>query len=453
MNLRILTAAVMTLTAAVSASALPAEQADMFSLSDKSTAESARNIPAGGESAEIGSTLSSARGITDLMRASLAGDAAAVNKLIHSGAEVNAADRLGRTALMYALSRNEGQQAAEALLQAGADVNYRGKKGFPPLMYALHSGYSPEFISELIEKYGGLPEVTAEGGITPMMAACQYAGSAETVKILYRAGAELRFPDGRGRTPLHYAVLNQSSAAASIAAFLLENRAPLEAKDARGMTPLSCAAAWSSNAELIETLLNAGAALESTDSTGMTPLMHAASRSGSHALEAVQIFAEAGADFTARDRFGYDVFLCALRSCGSLETVLWIDGHMKTLKAAEEAAGSAGSAENTERDGTPEPLPLLTAALNPTEAAPDIIRWLLSRVEPLEERDENGRTALVRAVRYNASPLAAEALASAGASLKVRWKGASWRQLLRYNSVMEAADKVSLAAFFRKLKK
>jgi ankyrin repeat protein len=445
MNSRILTAAVLMLMAAVSASAADRVQSYQNPPADEEIPAPAAEKPAAvPQAAEKSGSTRKVRGVTDLMRAALAGDAASVKELTASGAAVDAADKLGRTALMYALSSTGGQQAAEALLQAGADVNRRDRSRFTPLMYALYSGYPAEFIERLTGKYGAWPERSAEGGITPMMIACQYAHSAEIVKILYQAGGEIRFPDARGRTPLHYASLNQRGNSISITSFLLENRAPLGAADNRGMTPLAAAAAWCSDVKLITLLLDAGAALESADAAGMTPLMHAASRSDNLSLAAVQLLADKGADFTARDHYNCNAFLCALRSCGSLDTVRWIEEHMKDMNAQD-----TGSVQLKDADL---PLPLIAAAVNPTEAAPDIIRYLLERGEPLEGRDTSGRTALVCAVRYNASPLAAEALAEAGASRKIRWKNASLRQLLRYNSAMKAEDKVRLAAFFRKLR-
>jgi len=89
--------------------------------------------------------------------------------------------------------------------------------------------------------------------------------------------------------------------------------------------------------------------------------------------------------------------------------------------------------------------PLMLAAVNPSDAAPDIIAWLLERGEQLEARDGEGRTALICAVRYNSSLLAAEALISAGADTHVRFNGNDLRRLLRFNNRMSAHDKKELA--------
>ncbi|MGI6074946.1 MAG: ankyrin repeat domain-containing protein [Pyramidobacter sp.] len=381
-----------------------------------------------------------ADGSTALMRAAIAADARTVEILLAAGASVETTDRMGRTALMYALSSPHRRANAQALLRAGAKVNCTDRSGHTPLMYALRAGASVDFVQELLTDRGAWPERRDHRGRTPMMYACRYAG-ADAVKALYGAGAEIRFPDDGGRTPIHYAAQNSTGSGASIVSFLLDNRADLSARDGGGMTPLAVAAASGSDAKLIRTFLKAGADVESADASDMTPLMHAASSSGAQALAIVKILAAAGGSLSRRDRLGRDAFLCAVGSSPSVETVRWIDN----------AGENAAKAEKDRKKNGNAPRPLLTAALNPTDGAPAIIDYLLKRGEALEERDDLGRTAFVRALRYNASPAAAQALAEGGADRRVRWKGASPRQLLRYNDAMKPEDKVALAAFLRKL--
>ncbi len=96
---------------------------------------------------------------------------------------------------------------------------------------------------------------------------------------------------------------------------------------------------------------------------------------------------------------------------------------------------------------------LLLAAINPTEASPEIIAWLLEKGEILEARDTEGRTALICAVRYNSNPLAARALLEAGANSRVAFRKSSLLQLLRYNERMENDEKEALAKLIRAAKK
>src|SRR2546425_309562 len=78
-------------------------------------------------------------GHTELMRAALQGDTAAVKSLLAGGAEVNAKDNEGRTALMFAVTNLHSETARE-LLEHGADVNASAHDGGTALMLAASSG-------------------------------------------------------------------------------------------------------------------------------------------------------------------------------------------------------------------------------------------------------------------------------------------------------------------------
>ena len=93
--------------------------------------------------------------------------------------------------------------------------------------------------------------------------------------------------------------------------------------------------------------------------------------------------------------------------------------------------------------------PLMLAAVNPTDAAPEIIAWLLEQGEELEARDGEGRTALVCAVRYNSSPSAARALIEAGADTRARFNGNTLRRRLPLNPRMSERDKKTLVPLLK----
>ena len=65
-------------------------------------------------------------GVVPLIHVSFGGDAATVQILLESGADVNVKDGDGATALMYALLIRGDADVVKVLLDAGADVN--GKK-------------------------------------------------------------------------------------------------------------------------------------------------------------------------------------------------------------------------------------------------------------------------------------------------------------------------------------
>lgn len=80
-------------------------------------------------------------GITDpefsaLMSAAMRNDTAVITRMLTEGAEVNARDQRGRTALMYSCRNPD---TLKVLLAAGADPNVKDRNGNTALMYAAWS--------------------------------------------------------------------------------------------------------------------------------------------------------------------------------------------------------------------------------------------------------------------------------------------------------------------------
>ena len=90
-------------------------------------------------------------GITALMAASLEGHREVVALLLARGAEINARTKDGETALIYA-SINGDKEVVALLLAKGADVNARTRDGKTALMFATRTNH-PE-VRELLIKAG-----------------------------------------------------------------------------------------------------------------------------------------------------------------------------------------------------------------------------------------------------------------------------------------------------------
>jgi ankyrin repeat protein len=73
------------------------------------------------------------------MTAARTGRVAAVRRLVDAGAKVDAADRKGQTALMWAAADGHAE-VVEALIKAGADPDARLKSGFTPMLFAAREG-------------------------------------------------------------------------------------------------------------------------------------------------------------------------------------------------------------------------------------------------------------------------------------------------------------------------
>merc|ERR1712079_938336 len=115
---------------------------------------------------------------------------------------------------------------------------------------------------------GDLPDTR---GRTPLMLATEQ-GNVEAVKVPLEMRAAHDSVDASGKQPLHFAAhdLNTNE----IIRLLVQRRANVEARDHRGITPITLAASKDS-ADSAQVLLNAGASKLDFDRLARTPLDHA----------------------------------------------------------------------------------------------------------------------------------------------------------------------------------
>eukprot|EP00434_Breviolum_minutum_P001472 symbB.v1.2.001300.t1/scaffold57.1/size370615/9 len=89
-------------------------------------------------------------GCTELMEAAYRGDTLKVKEAVEKGADVDAADAYGWTAVRYAV-RNRQIESVKMLLELGADINKASKTGRTPLMSAAGNGLE-EMCALLVEQ-------------------------------------------------------------------------------------------------------------------------------------------------------------------------------------------------------------------------------------------------------------------------------------------------------------
>lgn len=110
-------------------------------------------------------------GKTPLMAAAGRGDLEAVRALLATGADVNAADAHGFTALYHACYNGDEDrgypEVVQALLDAGADKEAPIGYGVRPLMYAAGNGEAG--VVEVLLRAGADPAARNEGGRTALM--------------------------------------------------------------------------------------------------------------------------------------------------------------------------------------------------------------------------------------------------------------------------------------------
>jgi uncharacterized protein len=74
-----------------------------------------------------------------------------VNLVLERSADVNAKDKFGRTALMFAV-RHGRLEVEKRLLQKGADVNAADDKGETALIKAVDADDNPDVVKLLLDK-------------------------------------------------------------------------------------------------------------------------------------------------------------------------------------------------------------------------------------------------------------------------------------------------------------
>jgi ankyrin repeat protein len=155
---------------------------------------------------------------------------ALVRTLLDSGADVNAAQVDGMTALHWAVY-NDDVETAALLVRKGANANAANRYGVPPLSLASTNG-NAELVKLLLEA-GANANVTLQGGETVLMTAAR-AGSVEAVKALLSHGANPNARERMDQTALMWAA---AEGHAAVVRALIDGKADVNATLKSGFTP------------------------------------------------------------------------------------------------------------------------------------------------------------------------------------------------------------------------
>ena len=191
-----------------------------------------------------------------LYTAAMMGNAQAVESLVKAGADVNAVEWDGGTALTIAAQR-KNVKVVRYLLEHAADPN----KVQPPGRTALEVAETPE-LTEVLLKAGADPNVKATDGDTPLMNAARW-GRVEQAKLLLAAGADPNVSTAYGMTPLMFTARGGYP---EVAKLLLEKGARTDARTTDGKNAMQMAKDGN-HAEMVS-LLQAAAVQEKSKNQG-----------------------------------------------------------------------------------------------------------------------------------------------------------------------------------------
>jgi len=242
----------------------------------------------------------------DVYAAVRANDLARLRTLIASPADANARDEQGDAPLLYAAAVGS-IEAMKLLLDKGADVNAQNAFGTSALMI---SAVDIAKVRLLVER-GANVKLASKQGRTALFVAAMSDQSADIVRYLVAKGADLKARDAFGNTILTAAVVGNDLNTIRIA---LDAGVDVNAVGATGLTPLLVSAGYA-NIEATKLLLSKGAKVNAvTETPGLFPGDDP--KSGPVALhnftplhmamplaskEVVQTLLEAGADVNAKD--------------------------------------------------------------------------------------------------------------------------------------------------------
>ena len=192
-----------------------------------------------------------------LLAAAASGDVAGISTLLDGGADVDARDGRGRTALLVATIAGHAD-AVRRLLDAEPDVDLQDDQRDNPFLYAGAEGLLD--ILKLVNDAGADPSITNRYGGTALIPASE-RGHVEVVRyLLEQTDVDIDHVNNLGWTALLEAIVLGDGDAAhqEVVRLLIENGADLDIADKDGVRPLAHARARG-QAEIAAALEAAGA--------------------------------------------------------------------------------------------------------------------------------------------------------------------------------------------------
>jgi ankyrin repeat protein len=228
-------------------------------------------------------------GLTPLMVAVGTGHAEIALLLLRRGADMNATDPTGMTALHLASSKAQNGEVARALVESGADLSAEWKGCARPARLAAESG-NLAALEAMAKKSPQVLGLADSDGVTPVLAAAEH-GNADSFRLCAEAAPQslknARAEDGA--TAVYLAAKNGMEESLALAARLAPESFAVSTRE--GSTPAMAAASKGLVACLGVIAKVAPETLGLSDEKGVTPALLAAQEGNTEALALIASFA------------------------------------------------------------------------------------------------------------------------------------------------------------------
>lgn len=218
---------------------------------------------------------------------------------------LEAKNNKGNTPLLSA-ARNNATGVCEKLIQAGAKIDETNNEGSNALHLAASEGKTRTV--EFLAKYKPLLDAQNKNGHTPLMEAAE-KGFTGVCEVLLKAGVDSLLQDKNGFNAMHTAVINGK---VNIVKVLLIHEKLVNSKTNEGRTPISIAAE-KGYSDICEILLKASADPFLKSNVG-TNAMHFAASNGK--IEIINMLLPYGQIVNSRNDVGSSPLICAAENGG-----------------------------------------------------------------------------------------------------------------------------------------
>ena len=271
--------------------------------------------------------------------------------LLAAGADPDAADSSGRTAVWLATSFGALALLRTVLAAGQANPHLEDRSGVPPLWVAAARGFVPAAL--MLLRHGALVDAWDRNGCPPLCVACQQ-GELGVVELLLTQDADVELTDAFGNSPL---LLAAQQGHLPCVRLLLQGNASPDTANELGVTPLQ-AAFDEGYSSIVGALREAGADTESLEQRGKKRFehpMHGLSHFIQPAFGHVPTYMPPDADGVSSPRLlvagdGPDSEALAyqqVRPRAPTPATRWIDVHREELDAEDAAnARQCGSSTN-----------------------------------------------------------------------------------------------------------